>query len=175
MSTQLEHDEATPANEEAAEWPIAVVYDDPLTRTRAMRLLQMLQERFAGDIAFSCTWWRFRYLEDPDIALVARHYACAADIVVFSTDSPDLFPTPVMNWIESWAAARRKRNGVLVPLLGSPNIPSQLFSTKHFYLRHVAARAGMDYLPPSVVDTAPASLLAPERPWAGGRQQASDG
>jgi hypothetical protein len=53
----------------------------------------------------------------------------------------------VMNWIESWAAARGKPGGLLVPLIGSPNIPAQLYSTKHFYLRHVAERAKMDYLP----------------------------
>lgn len=173
MSTRLDQNKPTNATGESSEWPIAVVYDDPLTRDRAMQLVQTLQKRFAGDIAFSCTWWRFRYLNDPDIALVARHYACAADIVVFSTDSPGLFSLPVMNWIESWAAARRKSSGVLVPLLGSPNIPSQLFSTKHFYLRHVAERSGMDYLPPSVIASA-ASLPSPNVPLAGSKQQSDD-
>lgn len=163
MKTQLEPIDGTLAGAEtnAAEWAIAVVYDDPHTRGRAMRLVQTLQKNFEGDLAFSCTWWRFRYLEDPDIALVARHYACAADIVVFSTDAPGLFSLSIMNWIESWAAARRKPSGVLVPMLGSPNIPNQLFSTKHFYLRHVAARSGLDYLPPSLIDQPPVGLRPP--------------
>jgi len=173
MSTRLDDSKPTGTTGETSEWPIAVVYDDPLTRDRAMQLVQTLQKRFAGDIAFSCTWWRFRYLDDPDIALVARHYACAADIVVFSTDSPGLFSLPVMNWIESWAAARRKLGGVLVPLLGSTNIPSQLFSTKHFYLRHVAERSGMDYLPSSVI-AAEESPSAPKIPFTGGVQHSSD-
>jgi hypothetical protein len=169
MNARLDQSKRTVTTGEPSEWPIAVVYDDSLTRNRAMQLVRMLQKRFAGDIAFSCTWWRFRYLNDPDIALVARHYACAADIVVFSTDSPGLFSLPVMNWIESWAAARRKSGGVLVPLLGSPNIPSQLFSTKHFYLRHVAERSGMDYLPPSVIASAE-SFPSPKAPLAGSSQ-----
>jgi hypothetical protein len=173
MNARLDQSKRTLAPGEPSEWQIAVVYDDPLTRDRAMQLVQMLQNRFAGDIAFSCTWWRFRYLNDPEIALVARHYACAAEIVVFSTDSPGLFPLPAMNWIESWAAARRKSGGVVVPLLGSPNIPSQLFSTKHFYLRHVAERSGMDYLPPSVIASA-ASLPSPNVPLAGSKQQSYD-
>jgi len=173
MNARLDQSKRDFATGEPSEWPIAVVYDDPLTRDRAMHLVQMLQKRFAGDIAFSCTWWRFRYLNDPDIALVARHYACAADIVVFSTDSPGLFSLPAMNWIESWAAARRKSGGVVVPLLGSPNIPSQLFSTKHFYLRHVAERSGMDYLPPSFIGSVE-SLPLPKAPLAGSTQQSYD-
>jgi len=175
MNTQLETDETMLAGSERAEWPIAVVYDDPYTRNRAMRLVQVLQQHFEGDLAFSCSWWRFRYLEDPDIALVARHYACAADIVMFATDAPGLFSLPVMNWIESWAAARRKPTGVVVPMLGSPNIPSQLFSTKHFYLRHVAARAGMDYLPPSLIASAPVTLRSANRPPGAGAQPHAGG
>lgn len=166
MNAHIDQNQPAVTTGETSEWPVAVVYDDPHSRSRAMRLTHMLEKRFADDITFCCTWWRFRYLEDPDIALVARHYACAADIVVFSTDSPGLFSLPVMNWIESWAAARRRTGGVVVPLLGSPNIPSQLFSTKHFYLRHVADRCGMDYLPPTVIAAGGENLAVPEPPLA---------
>ncbi len=161
MNDHLDQSKSPVSTEESAEWPVAIVYDDSHTRDRAMRLMQTLQARFARDLVFSCSWWRFRYLEDPDIALVARHYACAARIVVFSTDAPGLFSLPVMNWIESWAASRPRASGVLVPLLGSPHIPSQLFSTKHFYLRHVADRSGMDYLPATVLAS---DLYARSRP-----------
>jgi hypothetical protein len=136
-----------------AECQIAVAYEGAFERDRVMRLLQTLGQRFTGELVFSCTWWKFRYLRDPDIALVARHYASAADIIIFATDSPGLFPLPVMNWIESWAAARGKPGGLLVPLIGSPNIPAQLYSTKHFYLRHVAERSKMDYLPANALNS----------------------
>jgi len=151
MGTWLNQSEASPATAATAEWQVAVAYEDPQTRGRAMHLVQRLQKRFAAELDFSTTWWRFRYLGDPDIALVARHYASAADIIIVSTDAPGLFPLPIMNWIESWTAARRKPGGVLVPLIGSPHIPSQLFSTKLFYLRHVADRAQMDFLPQSAI------------------------
>ena len=128
------------------EWQITVAYDDHSARDRAMNLVHSLQNRFKGELILSCTWWKFRYLLDPEIAMVARHYLVAAQIIVFATDAPGLFSLPVMNWIESWAAARNRTAGVLVPLMGSANIPSQLYSTKHFYLRNVAERAGLDYL-----------------------------
>jgi hypothetical protein len=132
-----------------------------------MRVLQSLGRRFAGEIIFSQTWWRFRYLEDPDVALVARHYASAADIVIFSSSAAGLFPLPIMNWIESWAAARRKPHGVLVPMIGSPNIPPQLYATRLFYLRHVADRAKMDFLSPTFLDQGslhpPAAWASPQR------------
>lgn len=152
MGTWFDHPEPVEAKAAAtAEWQVAVAYDDPITRDRAMRLVQRLEQNFEGEIGFSTTWWRFRYLGDPEIALVARHYASAADIIIVSTDAPGLFPLAIMNWIESWAAARSKPGGVLVPLIGSPHIPSQLFSTKLFYLRHVADRARMDFLPQSAI------------------------
>jgi hypothetical protein len=151
MTARTEN-EGTQVATDRSEWQVVVAYEDEFSRDRAMRVSQSLNQRFAGEIIFSFTWWRFRYLEDQDIALVARHYASAADIIIFSTRTPGLFALPVMNWIESWTAARRKRFGLLVPLVGSPNIPSQLFSTKQFYLRHVADRAGMDFLPQSSIE-----------------------
>lgn len=142
----------TVPTEEHTEWQIAIAYDIPAARDRAMRLSQSLQKKFSDEIIISCTWWRFRYLEDPDIALVARHYATAADIIIFSTNAAGLFPLQVMNWIESWASARRKPHGLLVPLIGSPNIPAQVYSTKLFYLRHVADRAKMEFLTQSAIE-----------------------
>jgi hypothetical protein len=132
----------------SGEWQVVVVYDDGHSRARALQLVHSMERQFKGDLAFSCSWWRFRFLNDPAIALVARHYACAADIIIFASSTTGLFPLPVMNWIESWASSRRKGAGLLVPLIGSPHIPTQLYSTKHFYLRHVAERSRMDYLPP---------------------------
>lgn len=151
-----------------AECQVAVAYEGVFERDRVMRLLQTLGQRFTDELVFSCTWWKFRYLRDPDIALVARHYASAADIVIFATDTPGLFPLPVMNWIESWAAARSKPGGLLVPLIGSPNIPAQLYSTKQFYLRHVAERSKMDYLPANELNS---GWLSPDREATTARQR----
>lgn len=127
------------------------VYEDREVRERAMKLYHHMVARFDEEISFSCTWWKFRYLLDPDIAMVGRHYASSADILVFATNSTGLFPLSVMNWIESWVEARRKGTGVLVPLIGSPNIPQKLYATKLFYLRQIAERAGLDYLPQSIL------------------------
>jgi hypothetical protein len=160
MSTRLVIGEGAFATE-TVEWQVAVAYEDSRARDRSMHLVHTLQESFGEEILFSCSWWKFRYLADPDIALVARHYASAADIVVFCTDSPGLFSLSVMNWIESWAAARRRAGGLLVPLIGSPNIPIQLYSTKHFYLRHVADRTRMDYLPHAELSASILPLLRP--------------
>ncbi len=140
----------------ASECRIIVTYDDDSTRERAMTLTGHLEKRFDNDLVFSCTWWKFRYLMDDDIAMVARHYAASADIVIFASDSPGLFPLPIMQWIDSWTGHRSKDGGVMVPLIGSPHIPEALYSTKRFYLRRVADRAGLDYLPQS--------MFMPERP-----------
>lgn len=149
---------------EASECRIIVTYDDDLTRERALMLIGHLEKRFHADIDFSCTWWKFRYLTDDDIAMVARHYAASADIVIFASDAPGLFPLSIMRWIDSWTERRSKDEGVMVPLIGSPHIPESLYSTKRFYLRRVADRAGLDYLPQSMLLPDGPDVLTPIAP-----------
>lgn len=148
----------------ASECRIIVAYEDNSTRERAMTLLGHLKKRFDHDISFSVTWWKFRYLQDPEISLVARHYAASADIVIFASDLPGLFSLSIMNWIETWTEHRSKDGGVLVPLIGSPHIPAELYSTKRFYLRHIAKRAGLDYLPQSSWKSDPPVIPIPTVP-----------
>jgi len=134
----------------ATECRIIVVYEDDPTRERAMTLVGHLKRRFDEEIEFACTWWKFRYLASEDISMVARHYAASADIVIFSSDGPGLFPRAIMQWIETWTERRSKDGGALVPLIGSPYIPQSLYTTKRLYLQNIAHRAGLDYLPQSV-------------------------
>lgn len=168
-------DAAARSGEEPTEWQLVIAYDTPEARNRAMRLSQSLERNFGDEMVISCTWWRFRYLEEPDIALVARHYATAADIIIFSTNATGLFPLPVMNWIEAWASARSKPHGLLVPLIGSPNIPAQVYSTKLFYLRHVADRSNMEFLAPSAFESGlhHLTIAKPENPPAASRLDAN--
>lgn len=147
-----------------SECRIIAAYEDAPTRERAMTLIGHLKRTFQDEIDFACTWWKFRYLMDQDIAMIARHYATSADIVVFSSDAPGLFPLSIMNWIESWTHLRSKDGGVMVPLIGSPYIPQKLYSTKIFYLQRVAERAGLDYLPQSMLMTDPPIIPIPNIP-----------
>lgn len=148
----------------ASECRIIVAYEDNSTRERAMTLLGHLTKRFDQEIGFEVTWWKFRYLQDPEISLVARQYAASADIVIFASDLPGLFPLSIMNWIESWTEKRSKDGGVLVPLIGSQHIPAELYSTKRFYLKHIADRAGLDYLPQSLVEQEKPHIPIPTLP-----------
>ena len=148
----------------ASECRIIVAYEDNTTRERAMTLLGPLPTRFDQEIGFAVTWWKFRYLQDPDISLVARQYAASADIVVFASDLPGLFPLSIMNWIESWTEKRSKDGGVLVPLIGSPHIPAELYTTKLFYLKHIANRAGLDFLPQSLLQQKQPHIPIPTMP-----------
>ena len=133
----------------ATECRIMVVYEDDPTRERAMTLVGHLKQRFDEEMEVASTWWKFRYLMSKDISMVARHYAASADIMIFASDSPGLFPLAIMKWIESWTKRRSRDGGVLVPLIGSPYIPQSLYTTKLLYLRNIASDACLDYLPPS--------------------------
>lgn len=164
MKTVDSFRKSTSESKTTLECRIVAAYEDKSTRTRAMALIGHLEKRFGDEIDFTCTWWKFRFLMDKDIALVARHYAESADVMIFASDAPGLFPLQIMNWVESWTERRSRDGGVLVPLIGSPYIPQKLYSTKRFYLRHVADRAGLDYLTQSMLVSDQSVVPIPTRP-----------
>ena len=49
-------------------------------------------------------------------------------------------------WIERWLGKRREREGAIVGLVSGQTAPCATAGLKEIYLRHIAHRAGMDYL-----------------------------
>jgi hypothetical protein len=127
-------------------WSVTVVYEDTGARERALRLCHHLVQGFKNEIEFIFNWWRFRYLEDPEIAQAAAQAAAQADILLFSATSHEELPEEVRNWTDLWVPLRTSGDGVLLVLAGDEG--TELSASPLFrFLRNLAVKASMDCLP----------------------------
>jgi len=124
---------------------VVVVYETPAIREHAMQFC----ERLAGEC--ECTpvsemiWWSFHFLALPAEASDAAQKAADADVVVFAMKAGGDLPHQIKLWIENWLNKRGEREGALVGLLAREG-SHDIASFREIYLRHIARRAGMDYL-----------------------------
>jgi len=128
-----------------------VVYEDAITRNRAMDICDRLVRKFWSDMEFVFSWWRSDFLRDAQFATEAARVAAGSDLIFFSAHAGRELPSYVETWIETWLPERGKRNGVLVAMIGTVDDQIKGLTPIHVYLREVAQRANMDYLP-QVVD-----------------------
>jgi hypothetical protein len=136
---------------------IAVVYENPSARQRAVEFCDDLIKRFWARDTFDVGWWSFSELEETEAGTKAAETASEAEVVVFAVQSDGELAPEAMAWIESWLQQRGDREGVLVGLTES----TAENSPKHIFLRSVAHRGGMDYfteMPCSRVESIPDSL-----------------
>jgi hypothetical protein len=123
-----------------------VIYEDVATRDAAVRLCDALAQKFRSDLEFDITWWRFKYLSEPEIGRQAAQAATEADFIVVSVHSTEDLPLEVKAWFERWLSNRRVSEGALV-VLQTPVEAASAVVDSDPYLRLVALRANLDYLP----------------------------
>ena len=144
MATNLEESVVQAAPVETC--AVVVVYEDTLTRDRAMSVCDELVQQFWAEVEFEFSWWRETYLADSNIASEAACVATNADLIIFSTHAEGELSATTAAWIETWLDKRGTREGALIGLIGTPEDPSAGTALKHDYLRRVAQRGGLDYL-----------------------------
>ena len=128
-----------------------VAYEDSITRNRAMRICDRLVQKFWKDFEFDFSWWRFDFLRDAELAQAAAAAAADSDLVVISAHGGRELPAPAQQWIESCLPRRGPGTCILVAMIGTADDQIRGLTPIHVYLREVAQRANMDYLP-QVVD-----------------------
>ena len=137
---------------QAAEtFSVAVTYADAFTRERAIRICDHMVVELGKDLNFTFSWWKFDYLCDPKLSRMAAQAAAQADMIIFSAHADDELSAAVRSWIESWVPKKEKQPSALVALIGTIEDPQKGLTPAHFYLRNVAQRAKMDYLPQAMV------------------------
>lgn len=136
---------------------VAVVYEDTLTRDRAMSVCDELVHQFWTEVDFEISWWRESYLADSDIAMAAADSAANADLIVFSTHAGGELSAGLTTWIESWLDKRQEREGALIGLIGTSDDAITDVDLKHRYLTKIAERGKLDYLS-SVLPIAPQTV-----------------
>ena len=134
---------------------VAVIYESPPIREHAVRFCECLNHDQKSALA-EMNWWSFHLLNNPEIAADAAQKAAAAEVVIFAMHSAGDLPTEIKLWIETWLNKRGEREGALVGLLHNEDGLRDVASFREIYLRHIARRAGMDYLFQSAPTTAQA-------------------
>jgi hypothetical protein len=135
----------------AETFAIVVVYEDTSTRDRCIRICDHLETELGREIDFVFSWWKFDYLGDPFLSAEATAAAAQSDMVIVSAHAGGKLPSTVEAWIEAWTAKRNGKPGALVALVGMVEDPMTGLTPRHYYLKNVAERVGMDYLHQEVV------------------------
>ena len=125
---------------------VAVIYEDTRARERAVAISQHLIQGFADDMDFDFTWWKFRYLEDPQIARAAFRSASMADLLILASTSGTEPPPRVKEWVDRWLGNKTSQDCALLALVGKTGDPDQEKSPASSYARDVAWRGQMDFL-----------------------------
>lgn len=132
------------------------MYENPSVREHAAQFCDLLSEQSAR---LEVTWWSFALLENAIGARDAAQRAAAAELVVFAFTAGGDLPAEVKRWVENWLGRRSEHEGAIIGLAERETGPGDIASPKEIYLRHVAHRAGMDYLAHA---TATASRALPD-------------
>jgi hypothetical protein len=124
---------------------VVVIYEDPSIRERAVQFCERLvSDQQTPDL--NMDWWSFPLLSHAEMAHSAVEKAARADVVVFAMEARGDLPEEIKLWIEKWLNKRGEREGAIAGLLHREEGWHGMASFREIYLRHIARRAGMDYL-----------------------------
>lgn len=126
---------------------VLVLYENPSAREQAAGFCDELV-RPPGMAARSIiNWCSFEQLAVPQNADELLRAAVYADLLAFAVTPAGDLPEAIKLWTERWLAGRGEREGSLVGLiLEEGGRQLGVAGLKEIYLRHLAHRAGMDYL-----------------------------
>jgi len=126
---------------------VVVLYENVATRERAAKFCDHLLEQQSAKDTLKIHWCSFSSLGDSASASDAAKKARKADMIVFAVISEGELSQEIKLWTETWLGKRHELEGAVVGLVVDrrPN-PCEMACLKEIYLRHLARRAGMDYL-----------------------------
>ena len=144
---------------------IVIVYEDVLTRQRALAACDYLTHQFWSDVELAFHWWRTDFLTDADLATQAAETATDADFLIVALGSDTELSATLKSWFASWSAQRSEREGALVDLTDARSARTGLTVQREIALRQIARQARLDYLttmPATLTGALPNSFAAAE-------------
>ena len=130
---------------------VVVIYDDVMTRARALSACDCLVNQIWESVELDFHWWRTDFLADPYMADAAAQYSLAADFLIVCSRPAEKVSSTLVNWFESWIGKRNGREGAFIDLTTAKHAANHSHSLgRHDLLRDIARRGSFDYL--SVVE-----------------------
>lgn len=141
---------------------VVVIYEDTVTRQRALSVCDYLMQELWAQVEFDFHWWRTDFLEHEVMARAAAERAVEADFVIVCCETANELSPVVRAWFENWIEERQGRDGALLNLAHSvqPGRPIDRF------LSSVARRGMLDYFitaPQPAIGALPGSFEEAER------------
>ena len=144
---------------------LVVVYEDRVTRSRALHLYDHLAQQLLDDYDFQCSWWKCDHLQDAALLEQAAEAATNANMIVVSVRAgQDLIP-PMKQWIDKWLPRRNARLGALVALFGADKARSSDDTQTRAYLQRIARRVHLDFFAHSFELESPAPRFDASGLW----------
>lgn len=129
-----------------AGWLI-VLYENPAARELAVGFCEKFARESCADVGLGVNWYSFEDLTVPASMEAAANVAVAADLLAFSVTASGDLSAAIKLWTKNWLLRRGEREGWLVGLVLEDGAElRRVACLKEIYLRHLAHRAGMDYL-----------------------------
>lgn len=126
---------------------VIVLYENPSAREQAVSFCEQLARQPGAVGRPIINWYSFEHLSVPRNAEEVVRAAVFADMLAFAVTSAGDLPEEIKLWTEHWLTRRGDREGSLVGLILNESArPPGDACLKEIYLRHLAHRAGMDYL-----------------------------
>jgi hypothetical protein len=125
---------------------IAGVYQDRVTRDWALHMCRPAA-RLAGEARMQHAWYEVDHLKEPGFLLEAVHAALRADVIVVSVHAADELPLDLYVWIDASLPRRLSRVGALAAMIGVAGQPGSQAVRTQEYLKAVARRGQLDFVP----------------------------
>ena len=126
---------------------VLVLYENPAAREQAVKFCGEFTSQSNVALQPRVRFCAFDSLNVPAKSAEALSDAVDSSLIVFAVNSAGDLPLAVKLWAESWLGKRGEREGELIGLvLDGATGPCDIACLKEVYLRHLAHRAGMDYL-----------------------------
>jgi hypothetical protein len=93
----------------------------------------------------SAHWMSFSDIARPAPGDAFFQKLLTADLIVFAASCEGDFGLEFKSWLDRWAARRKDREGTVAGIFHD-RTALDISSKKEVYLRHIAHRAGLDYL-----------------------------
>jgi len=124
---------------------ISMLYEDDETREWAREAFSRVT-KLAGEQPVRPTWWRLSNLGQPGVLAAASSTAMRADVIVIAVRAAEGLPLPFYAWINAWSPNRLQLNGVLVALLGAPQVRNKRSGRVGDFLRMIARQSRLHLL-----------------------------
>jgi hypothetical protein len=124
---------------------VVVIYEDAVTRQRAMAACDFLMQQLWSEVEFDFHWWRADFLQHAIMAHAAAKQAVEADFLIYCSGTQSECSSTVKSWFNSWAGNRHGRDGLLLNLTTTNLTNTNTAPPVETFLRGVARRAMLDY------------------------------